>query len=726
MRKQKWFPVFLSIAAMSILVASNAFADDDASNTNRMLPALEKTNQEKNNDESVIADQSMVADKSAVADQKESAGPGEDPSQKVVVDSSVIAGRNVIANQKDVAKGLSEEGDKEPGEIEKPETKEDAFFSLLPSEKTEAVEAGEEVEKPTGVTTNLISISFDRVPVPDVVDMFSRISGANIIVAGTFTNLFVTANLKNVEWNSALNLVLGSVNLSTIKDPSGIIMVVTSEMYQEKLKQIEETKPLVTRVFKAQYLNAVDLVEQIKKMKILSQRGSIITSQSKEQHTSYLKSSLLGTETIQNPSITTEIIITDIKEYVNKVGRLIKQLDKREPQVFIEARIIDVVSSDSKKLGFDWKMLDSFGVSAGLRDVKWSWSDSHSVDNTKANKDSLYDNRAYNDNINLQYDLDGNRYEESTTTYEESPPDSGNWVARTAITPTRSIKDTISQGRDITSDYSDTVADTLAEGKTASAILTASDVSLFLSALEQTTDADMISHPLIIVGNRVEAKIHVGERYPTVFSEKGVDKSGGAITDTYSEKVEWNDLGLTLWVIPEIDLKVDMVRLSVSPQMSSWIKDVTTPQGSVFPVISTRHLSTRVNVPSKHTVVIGGLIENKKGKIERRVPFLGDIPLLGLLFRYTEDIDEKHNLIIMMTVTILDEDAPLTGMEGMGMQIVEKFEKIPLSPKEAVAPVDVMSTNVAEQASTVTAEVSSPETPTDEEKETPAAELPAE
>ncbi|MCA1810328.1 MAG: hypothetical protein LC725_12925, partial [Lentisphaerae bacterium] len=196
---------------------------------------------------------------------------------------------------------------------------------------------------------NLVSISLESVPVPDVVNMFSRISGANIIVAGTFTNLFITANLRNVEWKSALSLALGSVNLSMIEDPSGIIMVVDSTMYQEKLKQIEETKPLVTRSFSVRYMNAVDLAEQIKLLKILSPRGTIITSQSKQQHGASLKSSALTTTAIQNPSIVTELIVSDIKEYVDRVGQLIERLDRREKQVFIEARIVDVVTGDSQK-----------------------------------------------------------------------------------------------------------------------------------------------------------------------------------------------------------------------------------------------------------------------------------------------------------------------------------------------------------------------------------------
>ncbi len=550
----------------------------------------------------------------------------------------------------------------------------------------------ENIELAAGAT-NLISISLTAVPVSDVVNMFSKISGANIIIAGSITNATITANLKNVEWKTALSLALGSVNLSLIEDPSGILMVVTAEMYREKLQQLENTKPLVTKTIALRYLNVVDFIEQIKALKILSPRGTIISSQSREQELHYLKSSPLSTEIIQNPAITSEIIVTDIKEYVDKVESLANALDKREPQVFIEVRVIDVASDNSKKTGFDWSMLDRFGATLRLQDVKWSFADDHEVLNVANNNLNEYDKRHNLDAINKRYDLNGQPYEETTTTYEESPPGSGNWIAHTVITPTRTITDTLDRGRDITMTKTDTIRDTTKESKAGTAILSATDLALFLSFLQTKENTEMISHPLIVVGNKVEAKIHVGDRYPTVISTKQAANPQQGQTESFSERVEWNDLGLTLWVIPEIDHNMDMIRMTVYPQMSTHLKDITTAAGSVYPVITTRQVSTRVNIPSKHTVVIGGLIENRKDQREIKVPILGDIPLLGLLFKHNQDVITRHNLLILLTPTILDERAPLTGLEVVAQQTIDVLEKVPLAPNEQAA-----LTNAAAQA----------------------------
>lgn len=533
-----------------------------------------------------------------------------------------------------------------------------------------------------GANTNLITIALDGVPVQDVVNMFAQISGANIISAGSFTNVFVTANLKNVEWKTALNLALGSVNLAVIEDPSGILMVVTSEMYKQKIQQIEDTKPLVTRAFTPRYLGAVDLIEQIKLLRILSPRGTIITSQSKEQDKVSLKSTGSATASVnlQNPSITTAIIVSDIKEYVDKVGALIAQLDRREPQVFIEARIIDVGYDYSQKLGFDWEMLDRFGISASMKDAAWKFTDDRVETTTRDNQNIYYDNRNFDDKLKKFYDMHGQEYEQSSTTYEESPPGSGNWVAKTVVaTPTREISDNISRTRNIKSDNKDIIVDTFTENKMGTMILNMSDVALFLSALRRNTDIDVLSHPVLIVGNRVEAKIHVGQQTWKISLKRDTTNTGSAPMDRYSEDASPIDLGLKLWVIPEIDMENDAVRMTIEPEMTVWVRDITTAQGSVYPVISTRRLSTRVNVPNSHTVVIGGLVENKKGTKEKRVPLLGDIPLLGYLFRHTEDIEQKNNLLIMLSPTILDERRPLTGMEAIAQLTVNKFEQSPLA-----------------------------------------------
>jgi general secretion pathway protein D len=412
-----------------------------------------------------------------------------------------------------------------------------------------------------------------------------------------------------------------------------------------------------------------------------------MTSQSKDQDKSNLKSSG-NNEVFQNPSITTAVIVRDLKEYVEKVDAIVRDLDRREPQVLIEARIVDVVSAAGKKTGFDWQMLDHYGVEAGLGPFEWKATDTRNTVNTRNNRSYQYDNRFNVDELNQRYDINGMQYEETTTTYEEQPPGSGNWVANTLVTPTRTMTDSIRRGQEMSVERADILNDTLSESRSAAAVLSMDKMRLFLSALESDNNAEMVSHPVIVVGNKVEAKIHIGENSWRISLRRNVVNTGAAPEANYSEDASPVDLGLRMWVIPEVDLDHSMVRLTVNPAMTIWLRDIKTEQGSVYPVTSTRQLTSRVNVPSTHTVVIGGLMENRKTKTERKVPLLGDIPLLGYLFKYNEDLEQKHNLIIMITPTILDETAPATGLEELALATIARMGRAAEtnSAPEAAAP----------------------------------------
>ncbi|MBI2438143.1 MAG: hypothetical protein HYV36_04945, partial [Lentisphaerae bacterium] len=87
---------------------------------------------------------------------------------------------------------------------------------------------------------------------------------------------------------------------------------------------------------------------------------------------------------------------------------------------------------------------------------------------------------------------------------------------------------------------------------------------------------------------------------------------------------------------------------------------------------------------------------------------LGDIPLLGLLFRHTEDALTKNNLIIMITPTILDESKPLTGLEAVAQQTIDKLEKAPLAAVKAVPSNMVTSVTVGTNVVTPAAGLGSP------------------
>ena len=102
------------------------------------------------------------------------------------------------------------------------------------------------------------------------------------------------------------------------------------------------------------------------------------------------------------------------------------------------------------------------------------------------------------------------------------------------------------------------------------------------------------------------------------------------------------------------------------------------------------------------------------------MPFLGDIPLLGLLFKHTVDVEEKHNLVVMLSPTILDDTAPTTGYEAMGWQSIEDFEPLPLSSGKS-------STNaITPEKAAPTKDEGKAEKPYEEPSDEPSSDAPAE
>ena len=169
-------------------------------------------------------------------------------------------------------------------------------------------------------------------------------------------------------------------------------------------------------------------------------------------------------------------------------------------------------------------------------------------------------------------------------------------------------------------------------------------VDLELSALEAEGRGEIVSTPRVITANQKEAKIEQGVEIPYQQSA-----SSGATTIQFKKAV------LSLTVTPQItpdnniimDLKVH--KDSVGEVVS------TGGLGGTVPSIDTRSIETQVLVADGQTVVLGGIYETERREVIRKVPFLGDIPFVGVLFRSTQRVDNKAELLIFVTPRILEE-----------------------------------------------------------------------
>ena len=172
-------------------------------------------------------------------------------------------------------------------------------------------------------------------------------------------------------------------------------------------------------------------------------------------------------------------------------------------------------------------------------------------------------------------------------------------------------------------------------------------VDLELSALQAEGRGEVISSPRVITANQKEANIKQGVEIP--YQESS---SSGATTTQFKEAV------LSLTVTPQITPD-DRIIMDLRVTKDSVGEVVTTERGGQVPSIDTRSVETQVLVNNGQTVVLGGIYETEQNEVYTKVPYLGDLPGLGLLFRSTSIQTDKTELLIFVTPKILKEGSSI-------------------------------------------------------------------
>lgn len=184
---------------------------------------------------------------------------------------------------------------------------------------------------------------------------------------------------------------------------------------------------------------------------------------------------------------------------------------------------------------------------------------------------------------------------------------------------------------------------------------------VILQALASTTNANLLSTPSILTLDNQEASIIVGENVPFVTGQS--TNTGSGVANPFTT-IQRQDVGLTLKVIPHV-AGDRTIRLELEQETSS-VKDTppstTGNQQPVDIVTTKRQIKTVVLADDGETIVLGGLIRDDVQNGVRKVPLLGDIPVLGTLFRSTRASRTKQNLMVFLRPTILADNQRLTGL----------------------------------------------------------------
>ncbi|WP_436869632.1 type IV pilus secretin PilQ [Acinetobacter courvalinii] len=445
-------------------------------------------------------------------------------------------------------------------------------------------------------TGNKISLDFQDIEVRRVLQLLADFTGINMVAADTVQGN-ITLRLKDVPWDQALDIVLKTKNLDKRRNGNVIWIAPVSELIkaeeEEAKAQAQSVKlaPLQTEYITLSYAKAADIEKLITQGKNANTNNG---NSSNSVSNDTLAGGLLSPRgTISIDPRTNTLIVNDTSQKIDQIRKMVDLLDVSVKQVMIEARIVSASTDFTKEMGVKWGIL-SQGITKN-NDLLVGGSDTTLWNLRKPEKDS---------------DTGGWKY-------EIERPDNLN-VDLGAVTPGAS--------------------------RIAFGLISLSDfmLDLELSAVQADGYGEVISTPKVMTADKQAAKIESGKKIPYTSST-----GGGA---NAVPKTEFIDATLSLDVTPSItpDGKV-MMKLNITKDSQS----TPTPTGQL--TINKNQIDTNVLVDNGETVVLGGIFEQENISSQVKVPFLGDLPYVGRLFRRDLKTDNKRELLIFITPRIVND-----------------------------------------------------------------------
>ncbi len=466
-------------------------------------------------------------------------------------------------------------------------------------------EEEQEVEKDEfGYSGERLSLNFQKISVRAALQVLADFTGLNFVTSDSVKGE-LTLRLKDVPWDQALDIILQTRGLGMRQKGNVIWVAPANEITAreraelEANQQVTELEPLVSELIQINYAKAQDIANLLKSIKAVdtgvqqSLFGSVSIAQVETESNSLLSNR--GNVTVDQR--TNSLLIQDTTRKITEVRKLIAKLDKPVRQVLIETRIVEANDNFSRELGarFGFQRITENARFPGVRDSNiGNVITSGTFAGTETIADSLND-------------------DEPGLIFETLPDGLAVNLPASGI------------GTDPAASY---VFEIFKAG-TGFAHL----ISLELSALEAEGEGKLIANPRLITANQKQAHIEQGQERVFTTNVLGV---GSVVTKKAV-------LGLT--VTPQITPD-DNIILDVFITQDSFVGDGTD-------TINTKQITTQVLLENGETAVIGGIYQQDQARGVTKVPILGDIPVMGHLFRKKTARDNRIELLIFLTPRII-------------------------------------------------------------------------
>jgi type IV pilus assembly protein PilQ len=447
-----------------------------------------------------------------------------------------------------------------------------------------------------GYAGEKLSLNFQNIEVRALLQVIADFTNFNVVTSDTVTGN-VTLRLKDVPWDQALDIIMQAKNLG-VRKSGNVLWIAPKDEINAKEKVDLEAKAQVAALepLRTQGFQ-LNYVKAEEIAKGLTGQNSSSGSGNGGTATKIL--SARGSVIFETR--TNQLFVNDIPSKLEEVQQLIAKVDIPVRQVMIEARIVEADDTFGKSLGAKLGFSDMRGLRGGVTGWNVSGDTQVAVGGTYVGVGQ----------DTLQAKLDDNSYVPNTY-FVNLPATSinGNNAASIALSLFGSSSNRF--------------------------------LNLELSALEADGRGRIVSSPRVITADQVKALIEQGTELPYL------QASASGATSVSFRKANLK-LEVTPQITPEggIILDVDVNKDSVG---------ISTPAGFA---IDTKHVRTQVLVENGGTVVIGGIFIQTDSTADTKVPYLGDIPVVGRLFKNSAKTSNKSELLIFLTPKVVSEKSAL-------------------------------------------------------------------
>jgi len=511
----------------------------------------------------------------------------------------------------------------------------------------------------------LVSLQFDDADVRTVIKQIAKLADGNVVINENVQGT-VSLRVDNVTWRAALENVVRTSGFQIVEEEGEIFRIVTIETLKRQRQ---------TRVFYLRYIQppatyrptietdfAVGGPEDEDSIRAYSGSGQQSTSRRGDKGQFPLLNAVANLLSpvgkVEYDVFSNSLVATDIPPKLERIGDVVRLVDVRPDQVFIDVKFVSTSNMDLLDVGTDYQ---NVGGNPNL---------GFSIDISGGAFKTI-----------LPFNRGGGGFEDSLSTAVDPPSDA----------------------------FLAGIADPYTFGN-----LRFNQFLMIVSFLKQDVNTVILQAPKILTLDNSEATIFVGRtvRYAETFSTS--NQAGGVEVGIREADQSPVDTGLQLLVIPHIVRGTDEIILELIPEDEALTGTGTTIPGfddfdageiSIqLPRISSRTIVTKLRLKSGYTAVLGGLVDERESEVERKVPFLGDIPLVGWAFKSKLFQKNKSNLLIFVTCIIVrnsrDADRIYTVHRKYDTPSVTDLDRIfeekkfeePLSMREGPAAVGDVST----------------------------------